>query len=293
MAQPRPDVSRAVRAYEQRIQALIRRSRVIRWQDVIRIRRAYSELLAEIIPFIAGQTAFGRAATDQLLGTLARRIDETSTRVAGIIQGGITAQAEVAQLGLVSYSAHFGEYGSGLTGMAITPRQLDAIAGFSADLIGLRTGGLGAQMLARVNSALRLASLGLVDRQTSIAAISRSLGGPAAWSYKAERIYVTETLRAHSITTEQGIQDLARRTPTGKRWSWSHIARPEHAQINGQVVRADQRFKVPVPASKGQPARIVLMRFPRDPAAPAAATIYCGCYLVAVPLSKTGEQLAA
>ena len=291
MPQPNPVVLRAVREYERRIAALIRRSRIVRFQDIVRIRRAYSELLREIAPFVAGQSGFGRAATDQLLSTLARRIDEVSSRVEGIVRDGITAQAELAQRGLVAYQAAFGQYGSALSALAITPQQLDAIMGFSADLIGIRSGGIGASILQRVNSALRLGALGVVDQQTSIAAISRALGRPAAWSFRAEMIYVTETLRAHSITTEQGIQDLARHTPTGKRWVWSGIAREEHAAINGQVVRADQRFKVPVPASKGKPARVVLMRFPRDPSAPAEATIFCGCFLVPVPMTSSGEPI--
>lgn len=293
MPQPSPDVLRAVRAYDRRVQALIRRSRVVRVQDVWRIRRAYHELLRDLAPFVAGQSGFGRAATEHLLVTLARRIDETSSQVIGIVRDGLTAQAELAREGLVTYEAAFGQYGASISGLSITPRQLDAIMGFSADLIGLRSGGIGSKILQRVNSALRLGALGVVDQQSSIAAISRALGRPRAWSYQAERIYVTETLRAHSITTEQGIQDLARRTPTGKRWGWSGIAREEHARINGQVVRADQRFKVPVPATKGKPARVVLMRYPRDPAAPPEATIFCGCYVVAVPMTSSGEAIAA
>lgn len=293
MAQRSPDVLRAVREYDRRIAALIRRSRVIRVEDAWRIRRAYSDLLRELAPFIAGQSGFGRAATDQILRVLARRIDETSNDVIGIVQGGITAQAELAQSALNAYLTEFGDLGHALSVLAVSPRQLDAIMSFSADLIGLRTGGIGTEILRRVNSALRLASLGLVDQSSSIAAINRALGGPAIWSYKAERIMVTETLRAHSIVTEQGIQDLARRVPTGKKWRWSHISRKEHAAIDGQVVAADGKFRVPLPATKGHPARTVLMSYPRDPSAPAEATIYCGCFLVAVPLTRAGETIAA
>ncbi len=293
MAQPNPSVQRAVREYELRIQALIRRSRVVRVQDAWRIRRAYSDFIREAAPYIAGHAAFGRAATEQLLGTLARRIDDLSNHVIGIVRDGVNAQVELAQRGLVDYSRAFDEFGQGLTRLSITPQQLDAVMGFSADLIGLRSGGLGAQLLARVNTAIRLGALGVGNQQQSIAAINRALGGPAAWSYKAERIYVTETLRAASITTEQGIQELNRHTPTGKKWMWSHIARQEHAQINGQVVAADKKFRVPLPATKSSGARIVLMRYPRDPAAPPAATVFCGCYLVAVPMTSTGNAVAA
>ena len=293
MPQLSPDVTRAIREYERRIAAIIRRSRVIRVEDAWRIRRAYSDFLREAAPYIAGQTAFGRAATEQLLGTLARRIDDLSNHVIGIVRSGVNAQVELAQRGLLDYSAAFDDYGQGLTRLAITPQQLDALMGFSADLIGLRTGGLGAQILARVNTAIRLGALGVGNQQQSIAAINRALGGASAWSYKAERIYVTETLRAASITTEQGIQELNHHTPTGKKWMWSHIARQEHAQINGQVVAADKKFRVPLPATKTSGGRTVLMRYPRDPAAPPAATIFCGCYLIAVPMTASGESLAA
>jgi hypothetical protein len=293
VAQPKTSVERAIREYDLRIQALIRRSRVVRVEDVWRIRRAYSEFLREAVPFIAGQTGFGRAASEQLLRALALRVDELSNRVVGILRDGMTAQVELAQRGLGSYASAFTGHGSGLTALSISPAQLDALMHFSADLIGVRTGGIGAQMLQRVNSALRLAALGVGDQQQSIAAINRVLGGPAAWSYKAERIYVTETLRAASITTEQGIQDLNRRVPTGKKWMWSHIARQEHAAINGQIVAADKKFRVPLPATKSHGARTVLMRFPRDPAAPAAATVFCGCFLVAVPMTASGHSIAA
>ena len=285
MAQRSVDVARSLREYERRIQALIRRSRVVRVEDVWRIRREYSTFLREAVPFIAGQTGFGRAASEQLLRALALRIDEMSSRVIGIVREGVTAQVELAHRGLSSYRSAFTAGGSGLSSLSISPTQMDAILNFSADLIGLRSGGLGAEMLRRVNSALRLAAMGVGNQQQSIAAINRALGGPAAWSYKAERIYVTETLRAHSITTEQGIQDLNRRTPTGKKWMWSHIARQEHAAINGQVVAADEKFRVSVPATKGRGARVVLMRFPRDPAGPPEATVFCGCYVVAVPMT--------
>jgi len=285
VAQLSVDVTRALSEYERRIQALIRRSRVIRVQDVWRIRREYSTFLREAAPFIAGQSGFGRAASEQLLRALAVRIDEMSNRVVGIVRDGASAQVELAQRGLSAYRSAFTAGGSGLSALSISPTQLDAILHFSADLIGVRSGGIGAEMLKRVNSAIRLAALGIGDQQQSIAAINRALGGPSAWSYKAERIYVTETLRAHSITTEQGIQDLNRRTPTGKKWMWSHIARQEHAAINGQIVAADKKFRVPVPATKSHGARVVLMRFPRDPAGPPEATVFCGCYLIAVPMT--------
>lgn len=293
MAQPNLDVSRQIREYERRINALIRRSRVIRVSDVWRIRREYSTFLREAAPYIAGQTGFGRAASEQLLRALALRVDEMSNRVIGIVRDGVTAQVELAQRGLSAYAAEFTGAGSGLTALSISPTQLDAILNYSADLIGVRSGGIGAEMLRRVNSAIRLAALGVGDQRQSIAAINRALGGPAAWSYRAERIYVTETLRAHSITTEQGIRDLDRRVPTGKKWMWSHISRQEHAEINGQIVAADKKFRVPIPATKAHGRRIVLMRFPRDPAAPPEATIFCGCYVVAIPMTASRDSAAA
>jgi len=291
MPQPSAAAPQAIRAYERRIAALIRRSRLVRVQDVWRIRRAYSEFLSEAGPYIAGQTGFGRSASEQIVATLARRVDELSNRVLGIVRTGMLAQVELAQAGLVAYAAEFGA--GGLAGLGVSTQQLDALMSFSADLIGIRTGGIGADMLRRVNSAIRLGAMGVVDQRVSIAAVNRALGGAAQWSYRAERIYVTETLRAASINTEMGIQDLARRTPTGKKWVWSHIARQEHASINGQVVAADKKFRVPVPATKGRPARTVLMRFPRDPSAPPEATVFCGCFLVAVPMTAAGSAAAA
>lgn len=92
--------------------------------------------------------------------------------------------------------------------------------------------------------------------------------------YKARRVALTETLRAHSFAREESIQQC----PAAEFKEWVHTGsyksepRPNHVRMSGQIVPKDKNFKL-----KGADGVSYLADFPRDSVLPAGEVINCHC----------------
>lgn len=101
--------------------------------------------------------------------------------------------------------------------------------------------------------------------------------------YKARRVSMTETLRAHSIAREEAIQQC----PAAEFKQWVHTGghriepRKNHIDkdnINGQIVPKDHDFSF-----KGADGVSYLAAMPRDPCLPAGESINCHCIHRGIP----------
>lgn len=272
------EIARKIRAYEREVDRLLARSRRLQAADVRRIRLAFARFKADALQVLPASFRLNQATIATVLATLEVQIAELERGFLRTLRGGMEEQAAVARETVELYGATFLQYGDAVPFVGVSPQTLDLASSFSAELIGLRRGGLAAKMLAEVNRALRLSALGAGGNAFEGAtAVARVLGS-RSWSWQAERIYRTEVLRIHSLATDTAIRNLDRITPTARSWRWSGIERQEHASIDGQTVGVDERFRVPL-----RTGGVALMRFPRDPSADPSATINCGCFLIPRP----------
>jgi hypothetical protein len=273
-----PEVARRMREYDRRIRALLRRARTLDAEGVKRVRALFADFERRAIALLPERFAMNRAAIESVLASLTVQIAALERDFLGIVRAGMGDVVGLVEDTAEAYSAAFLSYGEAIRGFGVRPETLDLAAGFSADLIGVRSGGLGARILAEVNRTLRLSALGAGPGQFPAAVeIGRTIGA-GGWSARAEAIYRTEVLRIHSLATDTLLERLNERTPTAKRWVWSRISRDEHARIDGQTVRQSERFRVPT-----REGGVAMLSFPRDPAGPPSAVINCGCYVVPVP----------
>lgn len=282
-----PDLARKVRAYDRRIRAILRRSRRLDAEGVKRVRELFAAFEARAIALLPERFAMNRAAIESILASLSVQIASLERDFLGVVRAGMGDAVGIVEDTAEAYSAAFLSYGEAIRGVGVRPETLDLAASFSADLIGLRSGGLGARILGEVNRTLRLSALGAGPGQFQAAEEIGRVLGAGGWSARAEAIYRTEVLRIHSLSTDVLLERLNERTPTAKRWVWSRISRDEHARIDGQTVKQSERFRVPL-----REGGVALMSFPRDPGAPASAVINCGCYVVPVP-GAVSEAAAA
>lgn len=92
--------------------------------------------------------------------------------------------------------------------------------------------------------------------------------------YKARRAALTETLRAHSFSREESIQQC----PAAEFKEWVHSGsyriepRPNHVAMSGQIVSKDRNFRL-----RGADGITYLADFPRDPFLPPGESINCHC----------------
>lgn len=278
---------RKVRAYEKATGKLIRDGLRVQAADLAKIRRDFVRFRAAALARIPEAYAMNQAAVIGVLNKMAVEIDNLAAQVLGTIASGSAATDATAKAISDLFGDRFLPLGAQAPFIGMTPEALRVATGFSAELIGLRSGGLGARMLSAVNREIRLAALGAGGGSfNGAAAINRALGKGATWSWQAERIYRTEVLRIQSLVTEQSVQaynELG--IKTRKRWKWSGADRVEHKQIDGQTVGNKRRFTVPLRRGTS-----VQMRFPRDPSAPPSATINCGCYVIPIPAEGSRDD---
>lgn len=280
MARIDPSVQALLQRYDVEVRQLLRRGYQTTEKDLARIRREFQSFARDVLMRAQAESGYQRLLATQLVRRLADDIDALERKLVGILHDGGASQADLARELLERYAFTFLPEGSQIANLGVAPGTFDMVMGYSADLIRLRTGGLASDVLGRINREIRLAALGGTTPEKAIIGVSRALELGGKWSYQAERIYRTETLRLHSMTTETGIAQLNARRPTGKRWRWSHIERVEHAAANGQLADAHGFFRIQVPG-KGY----VRMRYPRDHSAPASATVNCGCHVDPVPIA--------
>lgn len=182
----------------------------------------------------------------------------------------------------------------GLNITAVLPQidtaQLDALRAFMTE----RMEDVGVTLANKINAQLGLVAIGSQGVSEAITQIERLIetGGRS----RATTIVRTELGRAYAVATQRRM-DQAREILPGLQKQWRRSgklhSRPSHDAADGQIVDADKPFIV---------GGVALMH-PRDPAAPAAETINCGCeslpYMatwdVANPGRKpfTADELAA
>lgn len=275
-----PEQVAKLAAYEKQLRGLIARSLAIQARDLRRIRARFDLFRQQALAAVPQRYALTQANILAVTSAVSRELERLSREIGGVIGEGIAKQEAIARSMAEAYIQRFLPGMAGIATARLPIAALDILTGFSAELIGLSSGGLSSRILAEVNRVVRLAAVGAGDTPFNAAAeISRALGIGSRWSFEAERIYRTEVLRAHSLVTESNIRQLNARIPTGKRWKWSGISREEHRQINDQTVPASGRFTVPV-----REGGFVEMLYPRDPGAPASAVANCGCFVVPWPL---------
>lgn len=156
----------------------------------------------------------------------------------------------------------------GLNIAAVLPQldtaQLEAMRAFMTE----RMGDVGVTLANKINAQLGLVAIGSQGVSDAITQIERLIetGGRS----RATTIVRTELGRAFAVATQQRM-DQAREILPGLQKQWRRSgklhSRPSHDAADGQIVDADKPFIV---------GGVALMH-PRDPTAPAAETINCGC----------------
>ena len=124
-----------------------------------------------------------------------------------------------------------------------------------------------------INSELGLVAIGAQPQSTAVANIKKLLKTKSR--QRAITIIRTELGRVYSIASDERMKQASELLPgLKKRWLKSNKrhSRTIHDLIHNQVQDVKDKFQLP---------NGVQLEFPRDPAAPAAETINCGC--VSVP----------
>ena len=92
--------------------------------------------------------------------------------------------------------------------------------------------------------------------------------------YRARRVAITESLRAHSVAQEEAIQQ----SPAVESKEWVHTGsyrnspRPNHEAISGQIVPKTDPFTL-----YGADGSTYYPQYPRDPILPASESVNCHC----------------
>lgn len=145
--------------------------------------------------------------------------------------------------------------------------QLDALKGFMTH----KMEGVSSNLAGQINDRLGLVVIGAQTPFEAIKGIDDIITGGQR---RAETIVRTEVGRAYSMATHERQKEAREIVPDLKRvWQSSARlhARTSHALLDGVVAEIDEPWQL----LNG--TRIL---FPRDPAAPPAETINCGCLVL-------------
>lgn len=163
----------------------------------------------------------------------------------------------------------------------VDPQTVNAAKQFSADLIGIQSGGLSADLLRSINSEIQLGILGGKTPQQAIEKIAAILKDDGPFFGRAETIFRTEGLRIESLVEQSSAELLDKVIPMIKIWHWSGVSRTGHreAGITQKKVPVNKKFKVRPEIGKS----FEFLEFPRDPRASAQNTVNCGCFMTVEP----------
>ncbi|WP_299378496.1 hypothetical protein [uncultured Kiloniella sp.] len=120
----------------------------------------------------------------------------------------------------------------------------------------------------KIKSQLGLSVIGAQDKTATIDGVSKLLG--ETLPNRARTIVNTELGRVYATATQERLKQGAEFLPgLGKEWRRSGKVneRPTHIVADGLIVPVEKKFKI-----GGYE-----LDYPRDPAAPAEATVNCGC----------------
>lgn len=169
----------------------------------------------------------------------------------------------------------------------IDPNLIVAAKNYSADLIGLNSGGLAADALKRINSEISLGILGQQPVQTVIKNIASVIGDDSTLFTAAERIFRTEGLTIASLAQQAAAVQANEIVPMVKTWVWSGVSRTTHEEADGQTVPVGEKFKIRNPNGGFDMAD-----YPRDPSLPPEQRINCGCAMAVEPDFEALEEAA-
>ena len=148
--------------------------------------------------------------------------------------------------------------------------------------------GLSSAAFDRIRGELSLGILGQKTPWEVTQAIAGTLDSPGVFKSieaRAETITKVEMGRAYSQATQIGMEQATRSVPELKK-QWWHAGHPKqprqnHLKLHGQIQPVDRPFLL----------GSLSMRFPRDPRAPAAEVIGCGCEVVPWHPNWSNEKL--
>lgn len=249
--------------------ALMRATR----EELVRLLKAAQAAIGEALA--AQPTEYERWSLPQLRAEVERVLAEFERQGAA---AAARATGRAWELGEELVTAPLEAAGVRASGVLarIDTRQLQALRVHLID----RVRDIGTQAGNKIVAELGLVVIGARSPHQAIGAVRAILG--EASRVRATTIVRTELGRAYSHAAQERMAQAAQRLPgLKKQWrrSGKLHARLHHDLADGQVVAVDKPF---VLKPFGRPA--VELMFPRDPAAPAAETINCGC--VSLPIME-------
>lgn len=178
------------------------------------------------------------------------------------------ANANMWESGIDMIDAPLASAGMAVGAPEISRALLDILQGYSNDLIT----GLAADAVKRINIEISRAVLGQKAAHEVMRAIGLELRGQGIMkgiAHRAETIVRTEMANVHSLARQARLQATVEANPEidwWKTWHSSGKAHPRmvHANLNGVVVKVDEKFAGFIP-------------YPHAPGLPAAETVNCGC----------------
>lgn len=232
------------------------------------ITRLLKEAEAKIKLTLAGApTEYEAWYLPQLQQSIRQALAEFSNQAAAQL----STQAGVAwQAGLDLIDKPIAAGGIELLGILpdVNPQQLTAMRAFMTD----RMKDVGIKLADKINTELGLVAIGAQPQGNAVANVANLLdkGGRS----RAITIIRTELGRAYSTATHLRHQQAKEYLPgLKKQWrrSGKIHSRFHHDAADGQIQDVDKPFKLYTKTG------MVELMYPRDPAAPAAESINCGC----------------
>lgn len=228
------------------------------------VRRQVVEELAA-----AGEESYAAWRLRGNLAAIERLLQGAESALKGNLAGGIT-ELWRAGAALVGEAAGAGT----AVGFAhVSPQLLAGLQQFGEHLVGR----LAADAVAKVRGELTLGVLAGKTPHEVARAVAGTLTSPGVFESieeRAEIITKTELGRAYSTATQTALEAAAPAVP-GMEKQWVHAGHPKyprlsHLKLHGQHVPVEKPFVI----------GSLVMRYPRDPKAPASEVIRCGCDLV-------------
>ena len=120
-----------------------------------------------------------------------------------------------------------------------------------------------------------------VEEGQSVAEVTQAIldSGIRDEYFRARRVAVTETLRAHSVASQEAMMQ----SPAVEEKEWKHTGayrnapRQNHVDMNGQRVGKAERFTL-----KGADGKTHTPMYPRDPDLPPGESVNCHCITQAI-----------
>lgn len=216
---------------------------------------------------------YQRWALPELQKSIAQALDEFERRASSQIASAAGTSWDAGQR-LVTAPIEAGGVRIAAMLPEIDTRQLTAMRSFMTS----RIKNISSTVAGRINAQLGLVIIGAQGPSDAIASVAGLIEGGRG---RAITIVRTELGRAFSVAANDRLSEAAERLPGLKRqWrrSGKIHSRLHHDSIDGQIRAADEPFTL------GNGVQIM---FPRDPAAPVAETINCGCE--AIPYMESWE----